>query len=418
MSAENEYNPLVTVPVPPSQGGTGIVNNDASTITVSGAFGLTLTLSALTNVTLPTSGTLLSTAAVVTPAQGGTGIANNNASTLAISGNFATTFTVTGVTGVTLPTSGTLATLAGVETLSNKTLTAAKIVSGGFIADANGNEQLIFVTTASAVNEVTHTNAATGTNPIIAGTGGDANVGLDFVTKADGVFGFNGFPLPFQSEDLVFFTEDFISGLTGDGTFGSMGWRTNNYTGTGAFTISLAEANHPGVCLVQTGAVLNDESALCAAIANSAQFINFCDSAAAQITIVFRLNSTAGLAVILGMVGDASNNVATATIQNGIYLRFDTTGDTNFMFCCTAAASTTATSSGVAADTNWHNVRMRRASASSVEFSLDRAAWVAVATNVPTTGFISPVIRVKSLTALTAKNVNCDLFNVAKLLSR
>jgi hypothetical protein len=55
---------------------------------------------------------------------GGTGVANNAASTLTISGAFATTLTVSGATGVTLPTTGTLATLAGSETLSNKTLTA------------------------------------------------------------------------------------------------------------------------------------------------------------------------------------------------------------------------------------------------------------------------------------------------------
>ena len=42
------------------------------------------------------------------PANGGTGVANNAASTLTISGNYATTLTVTGATGVTLPTSGTL----------------------------------------------------------------------------------------------------------------------------------------------------------------------------------------------------------------------------------------------------------------------------------------------------------------------
>lgn len=58
----------------------------------------------------------------VSPVNGGTGIANNAASTLTISGNFATTLTITGSTGVTLPTSGTLATLAGSESLSNKTL--------------------------------------------------------------------------------------------------------------------------------------------------------------------------------------------------------------------------------------------------------------------------------------------------------
>src|SRR5512139_3643741 len=49
---------------------------------------------------------------LVTPSQGGTGVANNDASTLTISGAFATTLTVSGATSVTLPTSGTLATLA------------------------------------------------------------------------------------------------------------------------------------------------------------------------------------------------------------------------------------------------------------------------------------------------------------------
>jgi hypothetical protein len=77
----------------------------------------------------------------------------------------------------------TTSTLAGAETLSNKTLTAPKFASGGFIADANGNEQIIFVTTASAVNEITHTNAATGNNPKLAATGGDTNIGIDYQVK-------------------------------------------------------------------------------------------------------------------------------------------------------------------------------------------------------------------------------------------
>jgi len=55
---------------------------------------------------------------------GGTGVANNAASTLTISGSFGTTLTVSGTTGVTLPTTGTLATLAGTETFTNKTLTS------------------------------------------------------------------------------------------------------------------------------------------------------------------------------------------------------------------------------------------------------------------------------------------------------
>ena len=68
--------------------------------------------------------TSLTLGSALPAASGGTGVQNNAASTLTISGSFATTLTVTGATGVTLPTTGTLATLAGTETLSNKTLTA------------------------------------------------------------------------------------------------------------------------------------------------------------------------------------------------------------------------------------------------------------------------------------------------------
>ncbi len=57
---------------------------------------------------------------VFTPDQGGTGVANNAASTLTISGSFGATFTLTATTGVTFPTTGTLATLAGVEAFTNK----------------------------------------------------------------------------------------------------------------------------------------------------------------------------------------------------------------------------------------------------------------------------------------------------------
>jgi hypothetical protein len=56
------------------------------------------------------SGTAGGLSATLSPASGGTGVANNAASTITISGNFGTTFTVSAATSVTLPTSGTLAT--------------------------------------------------------------------------------------------------------------------------------------------------------------------------------------------------------------------------------------------------------------------------------------------------------------------
>ena len=76
-------------------------------------------------------------------------------------------------------------TLTGTQTLTNKTLTAPKIADAGFIADANGAEQIIFQTTASAVNELEVTNAATG-NPPILGASGETNVDVHIKPKGSG----------------------------------------------------------------------------------------------------------------------------------------------------------------------------------------------------------------------------------------
>jgi hypothetical protein len=76
-------------------------------------------------------------------------------------------------------------TLTGSQTLTNKTLTAPKIADAGFIADANGNEQIIFQTTTSAVNELEVTNAATG-NPPILGASGETNVDVHIKPKGSG----------------------------------------------------------------------------------------------------------------------------------------------------------------------------------------------------------------------------------------
>jgi hypothetical protein len=83
------------------------------------------------------------------------------------------------------------ATITGSETLTNKTLTAPKIVNGGFIADANGNEQIKFTTTTSAINELTVTNSAAGNSPDLSVTGGDTNIGLSITTKGTGLIKLN-----------------------------------------------------------------------------------------------------------------------------------------------------------------------------------------------------------------------------------
>ena len=88
---------------------------------------------------------------------------------------------------LTLPaTTDTIAGIAATQTLTNKTLTAPKIADGGFIADANGNELVVFQTTGSAVNQLEITNNASGSNPILAATGGDTNIGIALTPKGTG----------------------------------------------------------------------------------------------------------------------------------------------------------------------------------------------------------------------------------------
>ena len=84
--------------------------------------------------------------------------------------------------GTNIVDTGTVSTSA-VQTLTNKTLTSPIINE---IDDANGNEQIIFSSTASAINELTITNAAAGNAPSIATTGGDTNIGLTIAPKGTG----------------------------------------------------------------------------------------------------------------------------------------------------------------------------------------------------------------------------------------
>jgi len=74
--------------------------------------------------------------------------------------------------------------LTSAQTLTNKTLTAPKI--GTSILDTNGNELLLLTATASAVNELTLANAATGNAPSLAASGGDTDIDINLVPKGTG----------------------------------------------------------------------------------------------------------------------------------------------------------------------------------------------------------------------------------------
>jgi len=148
--------------------------------------------------------------------------------------------------------------LTAPQTLTNKTLTSptlntatlslgASLDTNGFdiafdnatgIDDDSGNQQIIFNKTASAVNEITITNAATGNNANISATGDDTNIGINFTPKGVGAVTFNGTGKIQQVKEKV---SVFATATTGSINFDFLDQAVLYHTtvATGQFTINL-----------------------------------------------------------------------------------------------------------------------------------------------------------------------------------
>jgi hypothetical protein len=121
--------------------------------------------------TLGTIGTGVWQGTIVGPTYGGTGV-NNGSKTITLGGNFThsgahtLTLTTTANTSITLPTTGTVATLAGSETFTNKTITGATITTGSInntpIGASTANSGAF--TTLAASGAVTFTSTTDASN--------------------------------------------------------------------------------------------------------------------------------------------------------------------------------------------------------------------------------------------------------------
>jgi hypothetical protein len=91
-------------------------------------------------------------------------------------------------TGISTSATGTVLTIADTSVSSTQNI---QLPTAKAIADDSGNEYIKFVKTASAVNEISFTNSATGNSPDLSATGGDTNIGLSITTKGTGLIKFN-----------------------------------------------------------------------------------------------------------------------------------------------------------------------------------------------------------------------------------
>jgi len=148
-----------------------------------------------------------------------------------------------------------LANLTGTQTLTNKTLTSPTINDPiiNEINDTNGNEEIIFTTTASAVNELTIANAATGNNPNITASGSDANIGINLTPKGIGEITFNGTGKIQQVLEKVTVTN---TATTGTVTYDLLEQAVLYHTGNaaGQFTLNFRGSNSTALnTMIATG---------------------------------------------------------------------------------------------------------------------------------------------------------------------
>jgi hypothetical protein len=161
---------LSSIPLGSSSGGTG-VNNGSSTLTLggslttSGAFASTFTMTGITNVTFPTSGTLATTAGTVSSITGTANQIAASASTGAVTLSIVSNPILPGTGGFTLPTGNTAARAGGAGTMRFNSQTSV------FEATVDGSTWATLETSLTGVLSVSGTTnritSTGGTTPVI-----------------------------------------------------------------------------------------------------------------------------------------------------------------------------------------------------------------------------------------------------------
>jgi hypothetical protein len=191
--------------------------------------------------------------------------------------------------------------------------------------------------------------------------------------------------------------DDFLTGTASTGDIGNLGWTNTNGVVSYAATVS----NHPGIVRLSNNAT----TSICTLYCRSSGSIilpteNF------ELNFLFASSQIdANWTFRLGLLGAINANPP----ADGIYIESLGASDTNFFAVCRASSSQTRADLGVAADTGWHRIRIRRKDASTIAFSLDGAAEVTITATIPSALQI-PALMVISAAA-SVKTFDVDFFD-------
>jgi hypothetical protein len=241
------------------------------------------------------------------------------------------------------------------------------------------------------------------------GTGGGSSVNAgDNLSNASGTFNW----VPFDPT-TAWGRDEFCGGQNvsyATSLYGELGWTLHYDSDSGFGTYQPGVAAHPCILRLTTGSVgAWDNIQIGLYSADKVQQFPPANTGTYEYNFIFRLNQLATEYLLVGLSG--ANPEPAFDDVNDVYLRYDTSASPNWQLRSCAASSCTSTNTGIAADTNWHRVRIF-ATSGATSICMDACLSP---TSVPTAPSVSmwPAIMLENSNSAVSRTVDIDYFSYA-----